>query len=53
MSGTVQGISKTQTGPLGRRWLKKVMRRLERREAKRINDPDTDTNPKRRYIGWD
>lgn len=53
MSGVPPGISSTQTKPPSKKWLKRVMARLERRESKRVQEaPETETNPKRRYGGW-
>ena len=51
MSGVPQRITR-QSGPSTKRWLKRVLARLLRREAKRI-DPDRDLKPKRRFTGWD
>ena len=54
MSGRPPGIDPRQTRPPSKKWLKRVMARLERREAKRIDqDPDRDQHPKRRFSGWD
>ena len=54
MSGTPPGISPTQTGHRVKKFLKRLMARLERRESKQIKpDPETETSPKRRYGGWD
>jgi hypothetical protein len=36
-----------------RPWYKRLCNKLMRKEAKRIEDPDTDTAPRRRFMGWD
>ena len=54
MSGVPPGISHTQTGNKVKKFLKRLMARLKRREAKQVSpEPETETNPKRRYGGWD
>lgn len=53
MSKVPQGICPRQTTPGAKKFLKRLLTRLLRREAKQISDPETDTNPKRRYTGWD
>lgn len=54
MSGRPQGIDPRQTKPPSKKWLKRVMARLERREAKKIYaEHETELNPKRRYSGYD
>jgi len=42
-----------RTKPRIKKFLKRLVNRLLRREGKRINDPDTDTHPKRGFMGWD
>ena len=34
------------------RELKRQLKRLIRRESKKINDPETETHPRRRFLGW-
>ena len=37
-----------------RRWYKRLLSKAMRRVAKKkIEDPETDLHPKRRFIGWD
>ena len=54
MSGRPPGIDPRQTGPMGKKWLKRMMARLERRETKKPDpEPETELTPKRRYSGYD
>lgn len=36
-----------------RRWYKRLLAKAMRKQARKIEDPETDLNPKRRFIGWD
>ena len=54
LSGRPPGIDPRQTGPMGKKWLKRMMARLERRETKKPEpEPETELTPKRRYSGYD
>ena len=54
LSGRPPGIDPQQTRPPSKKWLKREMTRLERREAKTPNpEPESELTPKRRYSGYD